>query len=96
MNVLTEIVAVILAGLSFLLAGIGAAAGRRYGDTRLTLVAAGLAVIGGIGVLSVLHELSPLYGGPFAIDPIPLSLLVIAVGLLYLAFVRGGARQPPP
>ena len=94
MDVLNESVGVVLAGLAFLLAAIGASAAARYRDARLGLVAGGLGVLGVVGVLSVLHEISPKYGGPFEVAPVPLLLLVVAVGFLYAALVRGGSRRP--
>lgn len=94
MDVFTEIAAVILAGLSFVLAGIGAAAASRYRDARLALVTGGLGMIGVVGVLGLLHQISPLYGGPFDITLVPLALLVVTVGLVYVALVRRGPRPP--
>ncbi len=96
MDALTETVAAILAGLSIVLAAIGGAAAARYRDSRLAFVTAGLAVIATVGALSVLHEVSPRYGGPFEVGTVPLLLLVGAVGLLYLALVRGAPRRPAP
>ena len=93
MDFLTEIAGVVLAGLSFVLAGLGFAATRRYGDRRLGFVAAGLATIGLVGVLAVLHEVSPRYGGAFGVTPVLLFLLVAAVVLVYGALV---ARTPRP
>ena len=95
MDPLTEAIGVVLAGLAFILSAIGGAAAARYRDLRIGLVAGGLAVLGVVGVLSVLHQISPLYGGPFEVSAVPLLLLVVAVGLLYLALVRGGPRRPP-
>lgn len=94
MDLLSEIAAVILAGLSFLLAAIGGTAASRYHDSRLALVAAGLGVMGAVGVLGVLHQLSPLYGGGFDITAVPLLLLVAAVSLVYVALVHRGPRSP--
>lgn len=96
MDVVTEGVAVILAGLSFILSAIGGSAAAKYRDLRLSLVSAGLTLIGVVGVLSVLHEISPRYGAPFAISTVPLLLLVVSVGLLYVALVRGSPRRPVP
>jgi len=94
MDDLTEAAAVILAGLSFVLAVIGGAAATRYGDSRVGLVAAGLGVIGVVGALGLLHQLSPLYGGEFDISLLPLVLLVVAVALVYAALIRRGPRSP--
>lgn len=94
MDLVTELLAAVLTGLAFLLTAIGGAAASRYRDPRLALVAAGLAVIGTVGALSILHEVSPRYGSSFGIAAAPLALLVVAVGLLYLALVRGGPRRP--
>ncbi len=96
MDLLTEGLAVVLTGLSFVLAAIGGSAAVRYRDPRFGLVAAGLAVIGSVGALSVANEVSPRYGGAFAISTVPLALLVVAVGLLYVALVRGGPRRKAP
>ena len=94
MVLLTEVAAVTLAGLSFVLAGLGAMASRRYDDARFGLVAAGLSLVGLVGVLAELHELSPRYGGPFAIAATPLFLLVVAVACVYAALVQRGPRTP--
>lgn len=94
MDVYTEFAAVILAGLAFILAAIGGVAAARYRDPRLGLVAAGLALIGVVGVLSALNQLSPRYGGMFGISTVPLIFLVASVGLLYLALVRGRPGRP--
>lgn len=96
MDVFTEFASVVLAGLSFVLAGIGAAAASRYHDARIALVAAGLGVIGVVGVLGLVYEVSPRYGGGFEISIYPLALLVVAVGLVYLALIRRGPRPPTP
>lgn len=93
MDLLTVFLAVVLAGLSALLAGVGAAASARYRDSRLGLVSAGLAVLAVVGGLDVLYQVSPRYGEPFEVAPVPLGLIVVAVGLLYVALVRGG-RAP--
>jgi hypothetical protein len=94
MDVFAEIAAVVLAGLSFVLAAIGGAAAQRYHDVRLALVAAGLGTVGVVGVLAMVHQVSPLYGGPFEVDTIPLVLLILAVGLVYAALVRRSPRTP--
>ncbi|MCI4353679.1 MAG: hypothetical protein L3K14_09935 [Thermoplasmata archaeon] len=96
MELLTEFIAILLTGLSAILATIGAAASRRFGDSRLGLVAGGLAFLAGIGVLAFLHEVSPLYGGPFEVAPVPLALAVAAVALLYVALIRGRPKAPSP
>lgn len=88
MDLLTELLSAVLAGLSAILSVIAVAAASRHRDLRLALVAGALLMFLVIGVLSVIHELSPRYGGPFGVDPIPLGLAVIAVALLYVALVR--------
>ncbi len=96
MDLLTVFLAVVLAGLSATLAGIGAAAASRYRDPRLGLVSAGLAVLAVVGGLDVLNQVSPRYGEPFEVAPVPLGLTVLAVALLYVALVRGAARSRSP
>ena len=93
-TLLTEFLALLLAGLSAILAGIAGSAARRYGDSRLGLVAAGLGLLAVVGALAFLHQVSPLYGQSFGVAPVPLGLAVVAVGLLYIALIRG--RPPPP
>ncbi|MCI4348738.1 MAG: hypothetical protein L3J93_00750 [Thermoplasmata archaeon] len=83
----------LLAGLSAILTSIALAAASRYRDGRLGSVAAALVLFTLLGALSLLHELSPLYGGGFEVDPIPLILAVGAVALLYVSLVR---RRAPP
>lgn len=91
MDALTEALSALLAGLSMILTVIAALAASRYRDGRLASVAGALALFAVVGVLSLLHEFSPRYGGGFAVDPVPLGLSVIAVALLYLALVQ---RRP--
>lgn len=88
MDVLTEALSALLAGLSMILTVIAALAAYRYRDGRLASVAAALALFAVIGGLSLLHEFSPRYGGGYTVDAVPLGLAVIAVALLYLALVQ--------
>lgn len=88
MDLIEETLSTLLAGLGFILMAIALGAARRHRDARLGFVAAAQGILAGIGLLSLLNQLSPLYGGDFAIDPVPLALAVIAVGLLYVALVR--------
>ncbi|HLY76339.1 MAG TPA: hypothetical protein VKT21_00455 [Thermoplasmata archaeon] len=94
MDLLTEFIAVLLTGLAAILTAIGASAALRYRDPRLGLVAGALGLLSVVGALAFLHEVSPLYGAPFGVAPVPLGLAVAAVSLLYLALVRG--HHPPP
>ena len=94
MDAINELLSAVLAGLSVILFGIALAAAARYRDVRLAIVGAALGLFAIIGALSLLHELSPRYGAPFQIDPIPLALAVAAVALLYFAFVRGPSTRP--
>jgi len=96
MDLLTEFIAVLLTGLSAILAAIGGSAALRYRDSRLGFVAAALALLGFVGVLSFLHEVSPLYGEPFEVAPAPLGLAVAAVALLYVALIRGSPKTKSP
>ena len=94
MDLASLFLAVVLAGLSAVLAGIGGIAAGRYGDARLALVSGALALVAVVGLLGVLNQVSPLYGGSFGGDPVPLAVLLVAVVLLYLALVRGGPPRP--
>lgn len=94
MDFFTEVLSTLLAGLSAILTAIAAAAASRHRDGRLAGVAAALGLLSLVGFLSLLHQLSPLYGGGFEVDPIPLAVIVVAVGLLYVAFTQ--SRAPPP
>lgn len=93
MDLLTVLLSTVLAGLSAILMAIALAAASRYRDARLGSVAGAQGVFAAIGLLSLLHQLSPLYGGDFGVDPVPLALAVVAVFLLYFALVR---RRPEP
>lgn len=93
MDLVTEILSTLLAGLSGILMTIAFAAASRYRDARLASVGVALALFLVIGVLSLLHQLSPLYGGPYAVAPVPLALSVAAAALLYVALIR---RPPTP
>lgn len=96
MDLLTELLSALLAGLSAILTGIAAAAASRYHDGRLGFVAAAQGLFAVIGVLSLLHQISPRYGGGFGVDPVPLVLAVVAVALLYVALVRGRSERGSP
>ena len=96
MDFLAVFLAVVLAGLAATLAGIGAVSASRYHDLRLGLVSGALALLALVGVLDVVNQASPLYGPPFGVDPAPLGLILLAVAMLYLAFIRGAARRPAP
>ncbi len=95
MDLLTLFLGVLLAGLSAILAAIGGVTAARFRDVRLAAVSAALALLAAVGLLTVLHEVSPRYGGPFAVAPWPLGVLVLAVAFLYAAIVRGAPRRPP-
>ena len=94
MDLATLFLAVVLTGLSAALAVLGGIAAGRYGDVRLSLVSGALALIAIVGILGVLHQVSPRYGGSLGIDFVPLAVLLLAVVLLYLALVRGGPHRP--
>ncbi len=93
-DAVAELLSAVLAGLSAILVGIATAAAIRYRDLRLAMVGGALGLFVVIGALSLLHELSPKYGAPFQIDPVPLGLAVAAVALLYVALVRRPAGPP--
>lgn len=88
MDLIVESLSTLLAGLGLVLMGIALAAARRHQDSRLGLVAAAQGLLALLGVLSLINQVSPLYGGEFVVDPIPLAIAVAAVGLLYVALVR--------
>jgi hypothetical protein len=88
MDLIEEILSTLLAGLGLILMGIALAAASRYRDFRLGFVALALGLLAVIGLLSLLHQVSPLYGEEFGVDEVPLALAVVAVGLLYIALVR--------
>ena len=94
MDLATLFLAVVLTGLSAALAFLGGIAAGRYRDARLSLVSGALALIAVVGLLGVLNQVSPLYGGSFGTDLVPLAVLLLAVVLMYLALVRGGLRRP--
>ncbi len=93
MDLITEALAALLTGLAAVLAAIGALAAVRYREARLGLVATALGLLAVVGIFAFLHEVSPRYGEPFEVAPIPLGLAVVATGLLYVAMIRG--RSPP-
>lgn len=78
----------LLVGLSVILMAIAFAAASRYRDSRLAAVGGAQALLMGLGLLSLLNQLSPRYGANFAVSDIPLALAVAAVALLYGALVR--------
>ncbi len=87
------LLAVLLLGISGTLGVIAELAARRYDDGRLYLVGGAFFLLALVGGLAVLGAVSPLYGGPFQVEPLPLLLLVAATGLLYVSMVRGRARS---
>ncbi|HXQ94474.1 MAG TPA: hypothetical protein VN864_04815 [Thermoplasmata archaeon] len=88
MDVLTEVLSTVLAGLSLTLMAIALGAASRYHDSRLGLVGVALGLFFLVGVLSLLHQLSPLYGTGLGVDPVPLGIAVVAVALLYAALIH--------
>ncbi|MCI4358415.1 MAG: hypothetical protein L3J95_03070 [Thermoplasmata archaeon] len=95
MELLTVLLSTLLAGLSAILLTIGLAAAARYRDARLGAVGGAQGLLMAIGILSLLHQLSPRYGGGFAVDDVPLALAVVAVVLLYVALVRRRPERAP-
>jgi CHASE2 domain-containing sensor protein len=91
-----ELLAVLLAGLTAILAVVGAVAAVRLRDARLGFVTAALALLSLVGALAFLHEASPLYGGPFDVDPVPLALALGAAILLYGSLFRRRPKSSPP
>ncbi len=91
MSWLVELLAALLAGLAAILASVGAVASTRLRDGRLALVTSALVLLALLGALSFLHEVSPLYGQGFSVDPIPLALALGATVLLYGSLFR---RRP--
>jgi hypothetical protein len=89
-----ESIAALLVGLSAVLAALGAAAARRYRDSRLGLVAAAFALFATMGALAFLYAVSPQYGTGFEVEPVPLGLALVAAALLYLAMIRNHPKSP--
>lgn len=83
MDWVVELLALLLAGLSAILAAVGILAAARLKDARLAVVAASLLLLALLGLFAFLHEASPRYGQGFAVDPIPLGLALGASVLLY-------------
>lgn len=94
MDLVVESLSTILAGLGLILMVIAAAAAARHRDVRLACVGAAQGLLATVGVLSLLNQVSPLYGGAFQVDAIPLGMAVVAAGLLYLALVRRPIETP--
>lgn len=95
MSLFVEFLAVLLVGLSSVLAVVGAVAAARLREARLGFVAAAMLLLAAIGGLSFLHEVSPLYGGPFTVAPVPLALALAAALLLYGSLLRRTSRRSP-
>jgi hypothetical protein len=87
-DVLADVLSTILAGLAVILMGIALTAASRYHDSRLGLVGVALGLFFLIGLLSLVHQLSPLYGAGLDIDPVPLGIAVLGVALLYVALIH--------
>ena len=94
-DLLTEALSTLLAGLGTILTVIAGAAASRHRDARLAFVAGAQGLLAVIGFLSLLHQLSPLYGTAFGIDPIPLLVAVVAVGFLYAAMIYRRSDDAP-
>ncbi len=93
MDLIALFLGVLLAGLGETLAGIAALAAGRYGDQRLYFVVGAFAVLGLVGILAVIAQLSSGELETLDIGSAPLGLLVVSTALLYLSVVRG--RTPP-
>lgn len=96
MEWLVELLGILLAGLTAILAGVGGLAAVRLRDRRLAFVTAALVLLAFVGALAFLHEASPLYGQAFDVDPVPLALALGASVLLYGSlFARKSTASPP-
>ncbi len=95
MSWVAEFLAVLLAGLTGILAVVGAMAAARLRDTRLAFVTGSLVLLAVVGALAFLHEVSPLYGQGFGVDPIPLALTLGGAVLLYGSLFRRRANRSP-
>lgn len=96
MDYLVEPLAGLLTGLAAVLAVLGGAAAARYRDPRLAFISAAFVALATIGGLAFLHVVSPRYGEPYEVAPIPLGLALLSSILVYVAMVRGRPAPPPP
>ncbi|MCL4324030.1 MAG: hypothetical protein M1144_00980 [Candidatus Thermoplasmatota archaeon] len=94
MDTIGLFLSVLLAGLSAVLAGLGLMVAARYEDRRILFISIAFLILAVVGALSVFSDLSPLYGGSFAVEPVPLLLLVLAVGLLYVSLIQSRPQSP--
>ncbi len=85
---------VVLAGLAAVLAVVGILAARRFEDRRILFISVAFLALALVGILAIIGNLSPLYGGPFQVQTLPLAVLVVAVILLYASMVH--SRPQPP
>lgn len=95
MDLTVELLSVLLAGITTILGIIGATAAARLRDARLWFVSLALFLLACVGGLSFLHEVSPLYGRGFGVDPIPLALALVAAVLLYGSLFRRPSPRSP-
>lgn len=87
-----------LTALSVVLGILAGLASRRFGEGRFLVVAVGFGLMAVIGLLAFVSEFYNLLDEAFAVEPAPLALLVVAVGLVFYALVpreprRGGGEH---
>ncbi len=84
---LTALLAFGLGVLAAVLGSLAVLAARRFEERRFLAVAVGFALISVVGFLAFVSELYNLLDEQFAVEPAPLALLVVSVGLLFYAMV---------
>jgi hypothetical protein len=81
-----------LALLAGVLTGLAWVAWRRFEEGRFFLVGAAFLLVAVLAILAVVAELGVVaaawYDEAFALEPVPLALLLVAILLIYSAMVR--------
>ncbi|HXQ94982.1 MAG TPA: hypothetical protein VN864_07460 [Thermoplasmata archaeon] len=91
--------ALVLAALAAFLTVLAGVASRRFGERRFLLFGLAFGLVTAMAVLAVAAELDfapvPWFDETFALGPVPLAILALALLLIYGAMMAPAARPRP-
>jgi MFS family permease len=97
MEPLAAVLALILTALAAFLSVLAGLATRRFGERRFLLVGLAFALVAVFAALGLIAELGvlpiPWYDEAFALEPVPLALLIAALLLVYAAMASPRRRE---
>lgn len=98
MELLAAILATSLFGLAAALSVLAWAASRRFGERRFLIVGSAFGLVAAMAVLAIAAEAdlvqAPWFDEAFALEPVPLGILLVALLLVYAAMTTApGPRR---